>query len=462
MRKPVIGIIGVTAELYKEKFPEFVKKLEKEYRGFIQKSFNFAEIADFSFAYKKSMIEKAYMKMLNLKVDGIIITFFSYSPSLIIAPLLEKKKLPVLIWNTQRLFEISKNFSISEMMDNHGMHGVQDLACVLLRKGVPFSIVTGHYTQRDTILHLMTWCRCVAILNDLKKLRVGRIGGIFSDMGDFSIPNKTIEDVFGLKVIDINVSEFKKEAKNISSTDLEKVIMEEEKKFKIEVDVETRTISSRMELVLRNLIGKYRLQAIALNFMAFNGKHCSETIPFSAISKLISEGIGYGGEGDVLCAISVWILQQIVGQATFTEMFTTDYRNNRIFMSHMGESNFMMAKNKSQIKLIKKDMSITAPGTSTAMFYFQMKAGEVTLFNLAPAKEKKFHVITTKARIEDEPLFSKVQSPHFLLKVSGDVRDFLTTYSMTGGTHHLAMAYGDHIQYLRTFARIAGLQFTEI
>ncbi len=78
--------------------------------------------------------------------------------------------------------------------------------------------------------------------------------------------------------------------------------------------------------------------------MAFDGRHYSESIPFAAISKLISEGMGYGGEGDILCAISVWILHQIAGRSTFTEMFTTDYKNNRIFMSHMGECNFFDGK----------------------------------------------------------------------------------------------------------------------
>ncbi len=107
-------------------------------------------------------------------------------------------------------------------------------------------------------------------------------------------------------------------------------------------------------------------------------------------------------------------------------------------------------------------MSITAPGSSTCMFSFQMKPGKVTLFNLAPGYGETFHLIATRAKVEDIDIFSGIQSPHFFLKISGDVRDFLSAYSRAGGTHHLAMAYGDHVQSIRDLAQIAGLKFTEI
>ncbi len=256
MRKPIVGIIGLTAQLYKEKFPEFVRELEKKYRNFIEKSFNFVEIADFSLVYKKSMVESAYKRIVDLNVDGIIIVFFSYAPSMIVAPVMKGNKIPVLIWNTQYLFEIGRKFSVSDMMNNHGMHGVQDLACVLLRQGTPFSIITGHHKQSDTLSSLAGWCRCAAIFNDLKKLRLGRIGEVFCDMGDFSVPDKLVYDVLGAKVIDIKMSEFRKESQNIPENELKKAMEEEEKKFRIEVNTQTRMICSRMELAFKKTYNK--------------------------------------------------------------------------------------------------------------------------------------------------------------------------------------------------------------
>ncbi|HOJ31514.1 MAG TPA: hypothetical protein PK165_06910 [bacterium] len=461
-RKPRIGMMGVTAQLYKKKIPEFVDNLSEQFTCFIQKCSHFADIIPSEISYTEELVEKSYTKMSQSDVDGIIIIFLSYSPSLIIEPVIKSRKLPVLIWNTQQLYEITGDFSSQDMMNNHGMHGVQDIASVLLRNDVPFTVITGHHSQKDTVQKIEYWCKCAAIRHDLKKLNIGRIGGRFKDMGDFAISDKQITDVIGPKIIEIKMSELNKAANSISPEEIVKVINQENKKFLVEknLDNETREKSVRLELALRKLIDLYHLEALAINFMGFEGKNC--TMPFAAISKFISEGVGYGGEGDVISATAVWVLQQIAPPATFTEMFTTDYKNNRIFMSHMGESNFKMAKNPLNIKLVKKDMGILEKGTATSMFLFQMKPGYVTLFNLAPCRKGNFRMIATTGYIEDIELFQDITSPHFLLKIANDVREFLSQYSNNGGTHHLAMVYGDVIEQIRILASIMGLEFSKI
>ncbi|MGC8805175.1 MAG: L-arabinose isomerase family protein, partial [Candidatus Ratteibacteria bacterium] len=308
----------------------------------VQQCSTFAHIVPSEISYTTHLVEKAFAKMSQSDVDGIIIIFLSYSPSFIIGPVIKSRKFPVLMWNTQQLFEITKNFSSSDMMNNHGMHGVQDLASVLLRNNVPFTIITGHYSQEDTIKEVERWCKCAAICHDLKKLNIGRIGGRFKDMGDFSIPDSQITDLMGPKIIEIKMHQLHEIANSISPDEIYRVIEDENKKFYVsnDLDIETRKKSVRLELALRTLIDQHHLQALAINFMGFEGKNYS--MPFAAISKFISEGMGYGGEGDVVCSTGVWILQQISAPASFTEMFTTDYKNNRILMSHMGESNLKM------------------------------------------------------------------------------------------------------------------------
>ena len=195
--------------------------------------------------------------------------------------------------------------------------------------------------------------------------------------------------------------------------------------------------------------------------MSFTGKKGAEAIPFSAISKFLSEGLGYGGEGDVLCAISVLILQKLCGIGNFVEMFTTDYKKDRIFMSHMGETNLKMAKDERAIRLVKKDMALIKNGLATAMFLFPLKPGKVTLLNIAPGKDG-FRFIACEGEIMDEPLFKDIVSPHFLLKVHGEVEEFLTEYSCLGGTHHLAMTYGNRKEELRFLSEILNISFFEI
>lgn len=444
--KPRIGLVGLTAELYKEKWPGLVDELEKFSCTLRRVCSAFAEVYHVSAAYTKEQVSNAFDRFNNEKLDGVILVFLSYSPSKIIEPVIARfQGLPILIWNTQKLCAIGANFSMDDMLYNHGMHGVQDLANVLLRKKIKFSLITGHFEDASVISEVGLWCIAARVANYLKGARIGRIGGRFKDMGDFAIGDRTIFEKFGAPVLNIPVKRIAEESRKVTKRDIDGLMEEDRKRFDVDagLDAETHFKSARMELALRKIIRDEHLAGLAINFTGFSGEEGSETIPFSAISKFLAEGFGYAGEGDVLCALSVLILQKLCGNANFVEMFTTDYQNNKVLISHMGESNPLTARAGSSIKLVKKPMDVTGPGIATAMMLFPFKPGPVTLFNIAPAHSSEFRLITAVAEIEDAPLFDGILSPHFILKTSRNVGNFLNEYSMLGGTHHLAMAYGD-------------------
>ncbi|OPZ89387.1 MAG: L-arabinose isomerase [candidate division TA06 bacterium ADurb.Bin417] len=204
-----------------------------------------------------------------------------------------------------------------------------------------------------------------------------------------------------------------------------------------------------------------RLNGLGINFMAFEGAEGAEAIPFAAISKLMAEGLGYGGEGDILCAAAVLILHGLAGAGNFVEMFTTDYRNDRIFMSHMGESNPNLARDPKSVRLARKEMSLIKPGLATTSLLFQLKPGPVTLLNLAPGRDG-LNFIMARGRVLAKPWFPGLDVPNFMLKIPGRVENFLTGYSRLGGTHHLGLAYGDQRPALRLLAEQLGRPAFEV
>ncbi|MFH1904427.1 MAG: hypothetical protein ABIK53_02735 [bacterium] len=465
MKKPKIGLIGLTAELYQAKAPDLVNDLSKfsnELNKVMGKS---AKVIHIPLVYTRAQMENACTKLKKEKVNGIILVFLSYSPSLIIAPVLKKyQDIPILLWNTQKLYTIDQKFKVYDTSLNHGMHGVQDTASVLLRENIRFSLITGHYQNKCVLEKIDKWCEAASLINLLRKARIARIGGRFKDMGDFAVSDEKITKILGPEILDVSVDKIAEESSKIKRNEIEKKMKSDGRDFKIDksLDKKTHFISARLELALRRIIQKEKLDGLGINFMAFKGDKGAETIPFMAIAKFMAEGMGYGGEGDVLCATSVLIMQKLCGMAGFVEMFTTDYKNNRIFFEHMGESNPLMARNKASIRLIKKDMPLSGKGLSTAMFLFPLKPGKVTLLNIALDKEGKFKFIVNCGEVIKMNLFKDIDAPHFILKIEGDVRDFLTRYSLQGGTHHLAMAYGDKTEEIKFLSEIMDIPVFEI
>lgn len=456
-----IGFLGLTLELYKNNLPELMSLL-KNFHEELKKNLKvYTDVVSYGPVYGSGELKKIFEKFSNENISGVIVVLLSYSPSLLVLPFLKELKKPILIWNTQKISEIKNTYSRNDLLENHGMHGVQDLASVLLREGIRFDIVTGYYNDKQVQEYIKDWIISSQAVNKLENSRIGNIGGTFPLMGDFLINPEELKKQLGVEIINISMEEIADAVKSIRNSEVEKIIKEDLKKFKAsQLSKETHERSVKLELALKKIIKRKSLDGISLNFQAFND--CPlETVPFLAVSKFLSEGLGYGGEGDSLTASSVLLLQYLAGQANFVEMFTTDYTNNLILMNHMAESNPAMAR-KDRLPVITENPLIFNKCKPSAVLSFTLEPGLATLLNFTQNNGGKIKFITAKVRIMDRPPLEEIDSPHFFIKIENKVEDFLSQYSCEGGTHHLALAYGDHVRKIEMVSKILGLKFIKI
>jgi len=456
-----IGLLGLTLELYRQKLPELIKRFADFHIELEHSLKDYADIISFRPVSRKSELRQIFQKLEKEDIAGLIIVLLSYSPSLLVLPFLKKFKGPILIWNTQKLSNISKNFGVSELLENHGMHGVQDLTSVLLRESRPFSLVTGHYKDKNIITQIKDWIIAASSVYKLRKSRIGNLGETFPLMGDFVITPIELKKNLGVEVVPLVMKEIANIVNYVTKPEIEKAIREDLRRFTPkDLSSVTHKRSIKLEVALRKIIKKKNLQGIAVNFEAFNNQSFLETVPFLAVSKFLSEGMGYGGEGDTLTASSVLFLQYLAGQANFVEMFTIDFKNNLILMNHMAESNPAMAR-KDQPILIKENSLPFNRCKPAAVLSFTLQPGIATLVNFTQTKERQIKIIMSQIDIVDRLPLKGIDSPHFFIKVPDKVENFLTRYSCEGGTHHLALAYGDQRQRIRTASEILRLQLVE-
>jgi len=462
MEKPRIGLIGLTLELYKKKRPELIPRLEN-FSTELQKSLaETADIVHFPVAWNKETISKAFSAFAESGVNGVIIVFLSYAPSMAVIPALKKLKVPVLIFNTQKLETISAGFNPKDSFGNHGMHGVQDLSSVMLREGLRFSLVTGHYKNSDALARVSSWCSAALASSKMDRARIGRIGGLFPEMGDFALEPGILKEHLGPATVDIPVKELSEFAKfpAPSKEDIRRHLNFRARWDK-DIPAAVRADSIKSFFFLKRLAGKYGISGWAVNFQGLKGKKMP--MPFLAISCLLSEGMGYGGEGDIYSSSAVFLAQSLSGRnATFTEMFTTDYKKSRIYMTHMGESNLSLRRKGEPVRMVLNKMEL-GNSVPTVVPVFSIKPGDYTLLNLASSGKSGLKMIMGRVKVLDRKPFKEMRTPHFLLSPRGrPVEEFLTAYSMEGGTHHLALAAGDIIEKVKFFSFMKKLPLAEI
>jgi len=92
-------------------------------------------------------------------------------------------------------------------MYNHGIHGVQDMCNMLIRRGKPFWIEAGHWEKSDVLDRVASWARAALVAGNIRKARVGRIGEAFKGMGDFAVDPEVLESEIGIQTVQCDLKQ---------------------------------------------------------------------------------------------------------------------------------------------------------------------------------------------------------------------------------------------------------------
>ncbi len=392
-------------------------------------------------------------------VQLIVAVHLAYSPSLESAAALCETKIPLLFLDTTMDFDFGPTVDPSRIFYNHGIHGVQDLASVLHRRGRHYEFAVGHIDDPDLMPRACGIARAACAAWRFRTTKVLRIGGAFAGMGDFAVDDVLLEEKLGPKVTQIGIAELAPAVEAVSDADIAAEVEADAERFVIVLDEAVHRASVRVGLGLRRLLDEGGYTAFSMNFTAFDTPDGPvDRVPFLEASKAMARGMGYAGEGDVLTASLVGALNATYGDTTFTEIFCPDWKGNSLFLSHMGEVNPAIAKGKP--RLIELDFPYT-PAQNPAIPACTFMPGDATLVNLLYLNEAKreFGILAEEMEVLEEPenttmgdcIRAWIRSPSLPLD------QFLEFYSRCGGTHHSALMRGDYSDQVETMAEFLEL-----
>lgn len=390
--------------------------------------------------------------------DMIVTLHLAYSPSLEAADALCRSSLPVLMLDTTMDLSFGCGVAPERIMYNHGIHGVQDLASVLKRRGKFYRVVAGHMDEYDPVPRAADMAKAAMGATTMKHTRALRLGVPFAGMGDFAVPDVVMAEVIGIKTEQISPDELVPAALAITEDEVSAETASDRDMFEVTASHEVLQRTNRVGLALRRYLETGGYGAFSMNFLAFDSSHPPiNTVPFLEASKAMARGIGYAGEGDVLTASLVEAMLAAFGEATFTEIFCPDWEGEALFLSHMGEINPAVAAGKPLV--FEKDFPYTA-AMNPASVACSLRSGPAVLVNLAPGLDNSFSLIASPVEILEDTSTETMRTViRSWIQPDSDIAEFLERYSMLGGTHHSAIVPGNHIEALAVFAEMLGLEF---
>ena len=457
MEKLKIGLLPLYIKLYDDTVPERKPINEK----FVEKITSYftaraVEVVNAPICRIESEFREAVRTFEENGVDAIVTLHLAYSPSLESAAVLAGTGLPIVVLDTTPSPACAPDSEFDVIKFNHGIHGVQDMCNLLRRNKKPFCIVAGHPDTTDVIGKAIDAVKAARMAKRMKQARIGLVGEPFVGMGDFQIPYVKLKKLIGMDVVPFDTGgEY-----SIPAEEIDEEYRKSREKYDVTIDRDKFARVEKVGLGVRRWVKENRLTGLTMSFSAVKDGQFFDAMPFCEACKAMENGIGYAGEGDVLTAALVGSLLGVYDYTTFCEMFCCDWKNNNVFLSHMGEFNTRCAKTKP--RLITKPFIYSEVGYATFLSS-PMMAGNAVTVTLLPEPDDKFTILCANVKMLDVPVdntFSGTVNGWFRPRMP--VADFLAAYSENGGIHHFAIAYGADPAVIGAFAKYMGWGFKQL
>ena len=411
------------------------------------------------------------------KCIGVITWMHTFSPAKMWIHGLQMLRKPLLHLHTQYNRQLPyESIDAGFMNLTQSAHGDREFAHILTRLRKPRKTVIGYWKDEKTQERIAVWERVCAGWADSQDMLILRFGDQMNNVAVTDGDKVAAEQVLGYHVDYMPFSEvmtFFNEVKDADVTALVKDVYFKE--YQVAEDIKDENSeayrkggnAAKAELTLRAVMAAKGAKGFTTNFDDLGDVNVEETgkgfdqIPGLASQRMMSDGFGFGAEGDWKSAAlyrTVWFMSQgLDGGTSFLEDYTLNFDgdNTSILESHMLEINPDIAEEKPRLEV--HFLGIGVRKTPTARLVFTAKQGHGTTATIVDMGNR-FRLIANDVNlIKSKPLPKlPVASALWIPEPTFEVG--VGCWLNAGGTHHSCFSFGLTDEYWRDYAEIADIE----
>ncbi len=358
----------------------------------------------------------------------------------------ELKEIPLLLWALPY-------FDLSIPMPSP-MTGITSTGCNLQRAGRIFLHRIDAVTP-ETLQFTARLARLAAVARRLSRSRFGIFGAACPGMLDTSCDDAALQQALGADVQRFELDTLLQAAEASSQEEaLELARKLQSQAGSCEVPLETLAEQYRLFLGMSDLLREHRLDGFSVRCWPELRDRRKTTICLT-LTEMADRGIASACEADPTSLVTVFLLQQLSGQAACTLEITAYLRETAALqMAHCGSAALSLAAHPSCAH-IRRHMRT---GTG-ALLELALKPGPITLAKLMRPVEGRFQLFLARGEVIPTP--DGTRGSVATIRVEPSMDAFLDAMLQHGVEHHLVLVYGDWIEDLRQIARLAGLATLE-
>ncbi|MDX6729211.1 MAG: L-arabinose isomerase [Baekduia sp.] len=460
-RRPRIGLLGIMQDLYDEMLPGITERQAGYAHEVAEALSEVAEVRVGAPVKTRRDAEQALAGLGADELDGLLVVMLTYGPAMHVARVLAEAAIPVCLANIQPEPEVTGAWDMADLTYNQGIHGAQDTANAMVRAGRRFHVVTGDWRSPELQASVGRWARAAAAVTHWRSLKVGIFGYAMNGMGDIRVDEHALLRTLGPQVDALATGDLHRAALAVGHDAVRALIAEEDERFDVDarLDDGEREDHARMQLGIEALLraGGYGAYSTHFGAIAQDGRFAR--LPLAAASSLMAKGYAFAAEGDAVTAALMSATQVLLGPTQFTEMYAMDFARDAILMSHMGEGNWVLAREDRPVRLIKRPLGIGGLADPPT-FLFQYRPGPCTLATLVALEGSRFRLVVSEGEVLDTDELPALEMPYGFFRPDSGVRNCMDAWLRLGGPHHQVLNPGRHADAWLAFCEASGVEFT--
>ena len=437
----------------------------------IVEKFNLSGVLPVKVVYKGTVnsaveiTEKFQEANNNEKCVGIITWMHTFSPAKMWIHGLKILNKPLLHLHTQFQREIPWSEIDMDFMNlNQSAHGDREFGYITARIKKPRKIVVGHWEDRDVHERIAVWMRVCAAWADSQSMRILRFGDNMNNVAVTDGDRVEAEMQLGYHVDYHPVGDLAAQVARVTDSEIDGMLGEYAKQYDFAPDSAKNgpkhhqvREAAGIEVALRNILRETGAKAFTTNFDALHGLN---QLPGLASQRLMSDGYGFGAEGDWKTAALVRSLKVmstgLPGGTSFLEDYVYHFKGKGIALqAHMLEICPSIAGHKPRIEVHPLGIGGKADPARLVFTAHEGTGMAATVVDMG----NRFRMIVNQVDcVKPEADLPKLPVARVFWTPQPDLKTAAHAWILAGGTHHTAFSFALTREYFEDYAEIAGIE----
>lgn len=393
---------------------------------------------------------------------GIITFCHTFSPSKMWINGFALLQKPYLHFHSQFNNEIPNEAIDMDYMNLHqSAHGDREHGFIAARMRLPRKIVVGYWKDETAQKKIGKWMRSAIGVAVSKSMKVMRFGDNMREVAVTEGDKVETQIKLGWQVNTWPVGQLAETMEAVTNIEIDALMELYKEQYDIATDnLEAIRYQAREEIAMKKMLDAEGCMAYSNTFQDLYGM---KQLPGLASQHLMSQGYGYGGEGDWKVSAMTAIMKAMAvgmnGGTAFMEDYTYDLKNGLSLGAHMLEVCPTVAADRPRIEVHQLGIG---DREAPARIVFEGKAGSAIVASLVDMGGRLRLIVQDIECVSPTQTMPNLPVARVMWKAMPDLNTGAECWILAGGAHHTVLSYDCDAEMMRDWARIMDIEFVHI